>query len=367
MLIKEDHRLYYDENTPVEFDPSPNFFGNFETSERRGQHYLIMHYTTGANIQGAIEELTREDEESPVSAHLVIGRDGRIVQLVPFNRGALHAGYSYWEGKRNINEHSIGIELDNDGYLVPDGDQWKNPKSDDYYPLEEVLIKRGWKPTWHDFWLKYPQIQLDTALEVAQVLVATYGLVDVLGHEDINPAKHDPGPAFPISDFRKALFGVEAASFKPHEVTHTATVYKDFDEGDFKLGVPPVFPTLHELGKLPKGIPIKKLRTKDPWTRIKVSKKDLKDHDIQVDKKIQAWVESVVIQQKKLVQDACIYADSEEPPVDFHPINYDGPIQAGDRVQIFYETENFALIRSIHPNKYVQGWIIKDCIKKDPG
>ena len=366
MLIKEDHLLYFDEDTPVEFDPSPNFTGNIETNQRQGKHYLIMHYTAGSNIEGAIEELKREDD-SPVSAHLVIGRDGRIVQLVPFNRVAYHAGYAHWETTQWLNYHSIGIELDNDGFLIPDGELWKNPKVDIHYIREEVHFEKCWKPKWYEHWLKYPQVQLDAALEVSKVLVATYGLIDILGHEDIHPEKQDPGPAFPMADFRRTLFGVEAASFKPHEVTRTVTVYKDVDKDNFKQGVPPVLPQLHELGRLPKGIPVKKMRTKDPWTRITVGKKDLKDHNIQVDKKIQAWVESVVIQQKKLVQDACIYADSEEPPVDFHPINYDGPIQAGDRVQIFYETENFALIRSIHPNKYVQGWIIKDCIKKDPG
>ena len=47
-----------------------------------------------------------------VSAHVLIRRDGTLVQYVPFNRKAWHAGQSCFNGRDNCNDFSIGIELE---------------------------------------------------------------------------------------------------------------------------------------------------------------------------------------------------------------------------------------------------------------
>ena len=47
-----------------------------------------------------------------VSAHLLIERSGHIVQFVPFDQRAWHAGQSSFEGRDNCNDYSIGIELE---------------------------------------------------------------------------------------------------------------------------------------------------------------------------------------------------------------------------------------------------------------
>jgi AmpD protein len=47
-----------------------------------------------------------------VSAHLLIEREGRIVQFVPFHQRAWHAGESVYQGRDNCNDFSIGIELE---------------------------------------------------------------------------------------------------------------------------------------------------------------------------------------------------------------------------------------------------------------
>ncbi len=57
-----------------------------------------------------------------VSAHLLIRRDGELVQYVPFHRRAWHAGASCWQGRECCNDFSIGIELegtDQDAYTTP--------------------------------------------------------------------------------------------------------------------------------------------------------------------------------------------------------------------------------------------------------
>jgi len=47
-----------------------------------------------------------------VSAHLLVRRDGTVVQYVPFDRRAWHAGASQWRGRERCNDFSIGIELE---------------------------------------------------------------------------------------------------------------------------------------------------------------------------------------------------------------------------------------------------------------
>lgn len=47
-----------------------------------------------------------------VSSHLFIRRDGTLIQFVPFNLRAWHAGKSAYRSRPNCNDYSIGIELE---------------------------------------------------------------------------------------------------------------------------------------------------------------------------------------------------------------------------------------------------------------
>ena len=47
-----------------------------------------------------------------VSAHFLVRRDGSVVQFVPVERRAWHAGVSSWRGRERCNDFSIGIELE---------------------------------------------------------------------------------------------------------------------------------------------------------------------------------------------------------------------------------------------------------------
>lgn len=76
---------------------------------------LVIHYTGSLSIYGTIDWFKRT--ESKVSAHYVVGTDGRVVQMVAEEDVAWHAGRSAmrpWEtppGEPNVNAFSIGIEL----------------------------------------------------------------------------------------------------------------------------------------------------------------------------------------------------------------------------------------------------------------
>lgn len=54
----------------------------------------------------------REVHALKVSAHFLIRRDGEVVQFVPVERRAWHAGASAWRGRSRCNDFSVGIELE---------------------------------------------------------------------------------------------------------------------------------------------------------------------------------------------------------------------------------------------------------------
>lgn len=166
-------------------------------------------------MDSALAALTRRRTRGNVSAHLVIGRDGEIVQLAPFDRVTWHAGRSRWRCRgvdyAGLNQHAIGIELVNAGPLEPlldeeGGQTWRAWWGRRYPPSDVVEAEhkhggpcRGW--------LKYPETQRATAQAAVSALVRRYRLLDLLGHDDIAPGrKLDPGPAFPMQVFRRQVY-----------------------------------------------------------------------------------------------------------------------------------------------------------------
>lgn len=79
---------------------------------------VVLHYTAMTSAEAALERLS--DPAPEVSAHYLIARDGRAWQLVREADRAWHAGAGSWGGREDVNSHSIGIELDNDG-MTPFG------------------------------------------------------------------------------------------------------------------------------------------------------------------------------------------------------------------------------------------------------
>jgi N-acetylmuramoyl-L-alanine amidase len=195
-----DHRLYKDDGTPYPFRPSPNIGG------RIIQTYLVMHYTASRDVSSAVNALTNPAIKA--SAHVVVGRDGSITQLVPFDTQAWHAGQSSWKELSGLNQYSIGIEIDNAGLLNRKGNSWVAWFGDVYSNDQVIEAEHKNSPGIKYGWPLYTPEQLFATLELAALLVQCYKLKDVLGHDDIAPKrKTDPGPAFPMETFRARLFG----------------------------------------------------------------------------------------------------------------------------------------------------------------
>src|SRR6266702_3778586 len=75
---------------------------------------ILLHYTGMQSGETALQRLTMS--ASKVSSHYVVFENGRIVQCVPEERRAWHAGESSWAGETDINSRSIGIEIVNPGH-----------------------------------------------------------------------------------------------------------------------------------------------------------------------------------------------------------------------------------------------------------
>jgi len=171
--------------------------------------FLVMHFTAGGSTQGSVNWLTSKDQHY-LSAHVIISREGELIQTVPFNRKAYHAGLSQWKDLRFLNNYSIGIELANWGYCgkasVPKSwTDYELSKSDCIWETHKYGQPEGW-------WEKFPKAQINAATELAKLLYEAYPIQEILGHDDISPGrKTDPGPAFPMNTFREQVTG--SASF----------------------------------------------------------------------------------------------------------------------------------------------------------
>jgi AmpD protein len=112
----------------------------------------------------------RQIHATRVSAHFLIRRDGELVQFVPVERRAWHAGVSSWRGRSRCNDFSVGIELE--------GTE-EAPFEDAQYEALVGLLKR-------------------------------LALREVAAHSDIAPGrKTDPGACF---DWRRFLLDLGSIS-----------------------------------------------------------------------------------------------------------------------------------------------------------
>lgn len=204
----------------IDFLASPNHGGKIDPK------FIVIHYTAGPSLKSAVESLSNPKRQA--SAHFVIDKDGSIVQLVRCNERAWHAGESRYkyqdlEGRLHeyvgMNKYSIGIEFVNAGKLLKAADgeyetwygEGLNPE-DAYIDPDYYIPSKYQGQSIHKVSIpfeRYTSFQIDKGLELCKAIIGKYGILDILGHSDIaipEGRKIDPGPAFPMKNFRSALF-----------------------------------------------------------------------------------------------------------------------------------------------------------------
>lgn len=111
-----------------------------------------------------------------VSSHFLIRRGGEIIQFVPCQQRAWHAGVSNWQGRERCNDFSLGIELEGSDFQA------------------------------------FTDIQYAALVRLTRRLQRVYPIKSITGHSDIAPGrKTDPGPFFDWPRYRSTL----AATSRP--------------------------------------------------------------------------------------------------------------------------------------------------------
>ncbi|WP_293943304.1 MULTISPECIES: N-acetylmuramoyl-L-alanine amidase [unclassified Sphingobacterium] len=83
----------------------------------RKPNFVVIHHTAQDSLGQTIR--TFHSAKAGVSSHYVVGRDGKVVQMVNDLYRAHHAGLGKWGNDTDLNSSSIGIELDNNGTTDP--------------------------------------------------------------------------------------------------------------------------------------------------------------------------------------------------------------------------------------------------------
>jgi len=183
---------------------------------------LVSHYTAGHTTKSAYDTL--KDPKVEASAHLILGRDGKWIQLVPFNRIAWHAGQSKWRNRIGLNQYSIGVEIVNAGPLTKSSSGYKTWYGS-IVPSIDVLKAKHRNESTERYWQTYTEIQIDEFIKFTKLLKETYDIKYILGHEEIAPGrKSDPGPAFPLDTIRNNIFSTNRKDIRPlptHGVVNT--------------------------------------------------------------------------------------------------------------------------------------------------
>ena len=150
---------------PSEFVGTVNF-------NMRKPNYVVIHFTAQDSAAQTLKTFTVV--KTQVSAHYVIGKDGKVYHMLNDYLRAWHAGFSKWGSISDMNSCSIGIEIDNNG---------SEPFTDQ---------------------------QVKSLLALLAQLKKAYGIprTNFIGHQDIAPLrKPDPGPFFPWKVLAQRGFG----------------------------------------------------------------------------------------------------------------------------------------------------------------
>ncbi len=162
--------------------------------------FIVLHYTA-ADFEYSLSHLS---ETGNVSSHYLIPQQDdpsynnarlKVINLVKENNSAWHAGKSYWQGKNNINDQSIGIELVN----IPECHPENLTKTS-----ISLLAKDCHFPD-------YNPKQIELLITLIKSILDKYpsiGPTQIIGHSDIaTNRKLDPGPRFPWHTLYKAGIG----------------------------------------------------------------------------------------------------------------------------------------------------------------
>lgn len=159
------------EDLDISWVPSPNFD---ERPDSENITAIVVHATANSTLIGVVSWF--QNPTAYVSAHYVIGKDGKIIQMVKDKDRAWHAGKSEWRGVPNVNDYGLGIEL--------------------------VNLNDGQDP--------YPEDQYRSLVKLCQALAYKYNISaeDIVGHHHVSPGRKTDPRGLDINELRKDVAAV---------------------------------------------------------------------------------------------------------------------------------------------------------------
>ena len=158
---------------------SYNYSPNFSTLRRisKSIKFIVIHYTGMSSQSKAIKRLI--DEDSKVSCHFFIKKNGEVILMVPEKYTAWHAGISNWGKYSSLNKNSIGIEIHNTGH--------------------------------ENKYESFNKKQINSLIKLCLYLKKKYKIKNknIVGHSDISYSrKKDPGEKFPWNNLAQKKLSV---------------------------------------------------------------------------------------------------------------------------------------------------------------
>lgn len=256
-------------------------------SSRNGKQVegIILHYTAGGSLNSSVRWMCNQVKiknpenyrgrkymrngeayyNSLASAHYIVGRNGKVIMLVPENMKAWHSGSGTTtptlNGRKHLNRWTIGIEICNWGplykkngvYYTNAGNFSYRYRGNDIFTCpKQYQAARNWKDSNGDIvfpdgvvehWEPYTEEQIDSVIKLLKEIVGRYNILCdwVAGHEDVDPTrKCDPGPAFPWDKIKREVFPIVMSPEAPmdeNKETEEELLYSDYHEDRSDTGL----------------------------------------------------------------------------------------------------------------------------------
>jgi AmpD protein len=137
---------------------------------------LVLHADASPKASASVAWIRRQD--SKVSYHALVDRDGTVFMFVPLGKRAWHAGLSEYRGRKNVNDFSLGLSFANKNDGV-------EPYTDAQYEIGALLASE---------WMKrFPAIGLDR----------------ITTHAAISPGRKTDPLGFDVERFRSLIRGLQ--------------------------------------------------------------------------------------------------------------------------------------------------------------
>lgn len=158
----------------------------------------IVHESGTPIAKGRAVQYCRRNKRK-VAYHVLIERDGTIVQMAEFNRKLNHAGKSSYKGRKWCNGFSVGVALVGPTQLKGDLNSAVSYYDKTFTAADGLTDKGSKYHGYNHIWLKYTPAQLVSLDKVLADLVDEYGLA-ISSHYEVSPGrKIDPSPELDMS------------------------------------------------------------------------------------------------------------------------------------------------------------------------